>query len=73
MEKKVLYVLNYLSMGGLFLSIVSWFAVMIDFQPIFGGSFTYNDVFASALISISATGIRQNVADEIRRDEIKSS
>ena len=69
MEKAIFYVLNFLSMGGLFISILSWVAVQIDFQPMFGGKFSYNDVFAFALFSIAATAIRQVVADEIRRDQ----
>jgi len=51
--------------------LASWIFLQTDFQPVFGNKATYNDVFAFALISIAATGIRQSVIADIRHDEIR--
>jgi hypothetical protein len=42
---------------GWMLTLISAPFVAIDFQPIFGNKFTYNDVFMFAFISIASSGL----------------
>lgn len=59
-------ILNYISNGGLVLSILGFVAVLVDFQPMYGEKFSYNYVFACALISIASTSILKLLIDEAR-------
>jgi hypothetical protein len=52
--KNVLIVFAYF---GWILTLTSAFFVAINFQPIFGNKFTYNDVFMFAFISIASSGL----------------
>lgn len=42
---------------GWLMSVSGIIAVVIDFQPMFGGKFTYDLVIASALVSVASSGV----------------